>query len=72
MTVLKVHQLKQEESDQRQEPLSKALMFTSRYPVQNKIQALQLLAKNKYYQNIQTYLKVSADFPVHHTTYKLM
>ena len=33
----------------------------------NQIQALQLSAKNKYYQNIQMYLKVLADFLVHHT-----
>ena len=68
MKALKDHQSKQEVSDQRQQPPSKALRY--RNTVQNKIQPSWSLVKNKYYQNIQMYLKVSADFPVCHTTYK--
>ena len=70
MTDLKVHWSKQEVSDQKQQPPSKALK--SRNTVQNEIQSLLSLVKNKYDQDIQTYSKVLPDFLVCCTTYKLI
>ena len=52
LTSLKFHQLKQEVSNQRHELPSQASMSASGNTLQNWIQALQLLAKNKYYENI--------------------
>ena len=64
-------------TDQNKKCLLKGMNHQAKYKhlylwIQSKnwIQALQLLAKNKYYQNIQMYLKVSADFPICHTTYR--
>ena len=68
MTVLKVHQSKQEVSDQRQQPPSKAL--TSKNTDQKQDQAIMIISKEQILLKYPDTFEGITDFQVCHTTYK--